>query len=64
VLDVCGASGWRLSDAHYQSLAAGIKFRRRSRAEILLRRMIPGGAGPFVKKCIRILPSGLRRRFN
>ncbi len=64
VLDVCGASGWRLSDDQYRQLQAGIRFRRRSRAEILLRRMIPSGAGPFVKKCIRLLPSGLRRRVN
>jgi diketogulonate reductase-like aldo/keto reductase len=64
VIDVCGASGWRLSDEQFRLLEANIKFRRRSRVEILLRRMIPGGAGPLVKKCIRILPSGLRRRVS
>jgi diketogulonate reductase-like aldo/keto reductase len=64
VLDVCGASDWRLSDEQFRLLEANIKFRRRSRVEILLRRMIPGGVGPLVKKCIRVLPSGLRRRVN
>jgi diketogulonate reductase-like aldo/keto reductase len=64
VLDVCGASDWRLSDEQFRLLEAKIKFRRRSRLEVMLRRMIPGGVGPLVKKCIRVLPSGLRRRVN
>jgi diketogulonate reductase-like aldo/keto reductase len=64
VLDVCGASDWRLSDEQFRLLEAKIKFRRRSRMEVMLRRMIPGGVVPLVKRCIRVLPSGLRRRVN
>lgn len=64
VLDFCGASGWRLSDGHFRLLETKIQFRRRSRAELMLRRMVPRGAGPLIKRCIHLLPPGLRRRMS
>jgi diketogulonate reductase-like aldo/keto reductase len=39
VQDDCGASGWRLSVEHLDVLDRGIRFRRRRRAEVALRRL-------------------------
>jgi diketogulonate reductase-like aldo/keto reductase len=64
VLDFCGASGWRLSDEHFRLLETKIHFRRRSRAELVLRRMVPRAGGPLIKRCIDLLPPGLRRRLG
>lgn len=64
VLDNCGASGWRLTPEQFGRLNDGIRFRKRSALEQTLRRLVPGGLGPFVKTCVKKLPRGLRRRFN
>jgi len=64
VLDNCGASGWRLSAGQFRQLDEGILSRRRTRVDSLLRRLVPNRAGPFLKKCIRRLPSTLRRKLN
>ncbi|MSR64386.1 MAG: aldo/keto reductase [Verrucomicrobiae bacterium] len=39
----CGASGWRLTSDQRQMLDTRIQYRRRSRAGMLLRGMVPGG---------------------
>jgi diketogulonate reductase-like aldo/keto reductase len=36
----CGSSGWRLSDEHIRLLDRSIRFRRRSRPEAVLRRLV------------------------
>jgi diketogulonate reductase-like aldo/keto reductase len=64
ILDNCGASGWRLSAEQHRLLEIAIESRRRSRAEILLRRLLPRAAGPFVSRCLQLLPRSLRRRLN
>ncbi len=64
VLENCGASGWRLTPEQFQRLNDGLKFRRRSALEQSLRRLVPSGLGPFVKGCIRRLPTALRRRVS
>jgi len=64
VLDNCGASGWRLSAAQFQRLDEEILFRRRTGVDSLLRRLVPNGSGPFLKKFFRRLPPALRRRLN
>lgn len=64
VLDNCGASGWRLSAEQFQKLDEGILFRRRTGIDALLRELVPAGAGPFLKQCIRRLPPSLRRKLN
>jgi diketogulonate reductase-like aldo/keto reductase len=64
VLDFCGASDWRLSDEQLHLLDTKIQFRHRSRAEMLLRRMIPSGAAAVIKRSMRLLPAGLRRRLS
>lgn len=40
VIDDCGASGWRLSQADYQFLATRIRYRRRTRIESAARRCV------------------------
>lgn len=64
VLDNCGASGWRLSTEQFRQLDEGVLSRRRTGLDSLLRRLVPGGAAPFLKKCIRRLPRSLRRQLN
>lgn len=64
VLENCGASGWRLSAEQFRKLDQGILFRRRTRVDSLLRGLVPAGAGPFLKQCIRRLPPSLRRKLN
>lgn len=64
VLENCGASGWRLTAEQFRRLDEGIRFRRRSRAELALRRFVPRGAGPFIKRCVKRLPPALRRRLE
>ena len=64
VIDNCDASGWRLSAPQFRQLDEGTVFRRRTQVDSLLRRLLPPGAGPFVKKCIRRLPPSVRRQLN
>lgn len=64
VLDNCGASGWRLSAEQFRQLDEGILSRKRTAVDSLLRRLAPGWAGPFLKKCVRRLPPSLRRKLN
>ena len=62
VVENCAASGWRLEPQHLQLLDEGIKFRRRSRFEMALRRMLPRSQTGIVLAVIRNLPRGVRRR--
>lgn len=64
ILDDCGASGWRLSVEQFRRLDEGILSRRRTAVDTLLRRVMPGWAGPFLKKSARGLPPSLRRKLN
>ncbi len=64
VVEDCGASGWSLSAEQLRRIDEGIIFRKRTQMDLLLRRLIPAGAGPFLKKCIRRLPPSLRRQLN
>lgn len=61
VLDNCGASGWRLPGAVMDALERGIQFRQRSRAEILLRRVVPASLGTLAQRCLNRLPKRVRR---
>jgi len=64
VVENCGASGWNLSPEDKRRLDTGIRFRRRSRWEMILRRAIPRSWGPMTKRLISGLPPGLRRRIR
>jgi diketogulonate reductase-like aldo/keto reductase len=64
LVENCGASGWRLTAEQYGRLNEGIRFRRRSRLELVLRRLVPRGAGGFILQCIHRLPPALRRRIQ
>lgn len=64
VRENCGASGWRLTDEQFHQLSEGVKFRRRSRAELLMRRLAPPWAGRFFKRYVKVLPPALRRRLQ
>jgi diketogulonate reductase-like aldo/keto reductase len=61
VFENCGASGWWLNAGQLQRLNEGVQFRRRSRAELALRRILPRALGPSLKRCIKLLPPALRR---
>jgi len=64
VLENCGASGWRLSAEQFRRLDEEILSRRRTALDSLFRRLAPGGAIPFLKRCVRRLPPSLRRRLH
>jgi diketogulonate reductase-like aldo/keto reductase len=64
VLDICGASGWRLSPEHLRRLNEGVQWRRRSQAEKILRRLMPPKVKRLVGSAVRLLPASVRRRFN
>jgi diketogulonate reductase-like aldo/keto reductase len=64
VLDVCGASGWRLSPEEVRRLEEGVRWRRRSQAEKMLRRLMPSGVKRLVGGAVQLLPADIRRRFN
>jgi diketogulonate reductase-like aldo/keto reductase len=64
VLENCGASGWRLTLAQVGLLDQVVKFRKRSSVELALRRLVPAGAARSIKRLVRALPPGLRRRIE
>lgn len=64
ILENCAASGWRLTAEQMARLDRGIRFRQRRPFEMALRRLVPGSLGPFLKRCVRKLPAGMRRRLN
>jgi len=64
VLDNCGASDWQLSSEQIQTLEQNVWFRRRTRAETLVREMMPRALEPLIRESIRRLPAGLRRQFR
>jgi len=64
VLEDCGASGWRLSAEQFSQVDKGILSRQRTGIDSLLRRLAPAWATSLLKKCLRRLPSSLRRRLN
>lgn len=64
VLENCAASGWWLTAGQLQRLEQEILFRRRTRVDSFLRRFVPGGAVPLLKKYVRRLPPSLRRKLN
>ena len=57
IVENCGASDWRLTEAQLQALDRGIAYRRRSRLESLVRRHLPPGAHSAVRIGARFLPS-------
>lgn len=60
----CAASGWQLTPENRRQLDERIQFRRRRGAEMALRRLIPRGLVPLVKRSVALLPRGLRRRLQ
>ncbi len=42
LVENCGSSGWRLTDAQMKSLDRGVRFRSRGRLELFLRRSVRG----------------------
>ncbi|HAB15041.1 MAG TPA: aldo/keto reductase [Verrucomicrobiota bacterium] len=64
VRDLCGGSGWRLEPPELRLLDERIRFRRRSRWELALRRAVPRGFGKVLQPIVRRLPSGIRRRLQ
>lgn len=62
ILDLCGASDWRLSTEHLAMLDTRIQYRRRGRLDVLARRRLRGPLGAMAQGVVRRLPRSLRRR--
>ena len=63
ILDNCAASSWRLT-ADQLSLLDSIRYRRRNRLDVALRRWTPGALRPLALQAVRLLPRELRRRVS
>jgi diketogulonate reductase-like aldo/keto reductase len=64
ILENCGASDWRLSDAQVALLDASIQYRERSGFDVLLRRYTPQAVREIGLRALKYLPRGLRRRLT
>ncbi len=64
VLDMCGASDWRLSAEHLALLDTKVHYRRRGRVDALARRWLRGPLATMARETIRRLPPSLRRRLT
>ena len=62
VLDMCGASDWRLRAEQLALLDTRIQYRRRGRLDVLARRWLRGPLGTMAQGVVRRLPRSLRRR--
>ena len=60
----CAAGGWRLNEQHQRLLDQEFVHRRRGRLDRLIRTLVPAGLAPFAKRCLKLLPQGLRRRLS
>ncbi|MGD1018673.1 MAG: aldo/keto reductase [Verrucomicrobiia bacterium] len=58
VAENCGASDWRLDPEHVRRLDQEIRFRRRGRLEIFLRRRLPPGVKNGIRSLVQRLPRG------
>jgi len=54
----CGASGWELTPEQIMRLERSVKFRSRSRPELILRRWIRGAVQIYRERCCRRVPLG------
>lgn len=64
VVENCGASDWRLSPDQFRLLTEKIRFRRRGRFELFLRRHVPASLTQTLQSAVRLLPAGIRRRVH
>jgi len=64
VVENCGASTWRLTAEQVQFLDRSIRWRRRGLTEAFLRSALPSPVRRSLGNAVRMLPRGLRRRFN
>jgi len=64
ILDNCGASDWRLTEAQLALLNTRIQHRRRNRFDQLLRQWVPGPLQSLAIRSLNRMPRGLRRRFR
>ena len=64
IVENCGASDWRLSEAQISHLNSRIQFRRRNRFDILIREWMPRPLQSWAVRTLEALPKGLRRRFR
>lgn len=64
ILENCGASGWRLTAEQLRFLDRSVRWRRRSRTELLLRNVLPQPIKQAVGNLVRMLPRSLGRRFT
>lgn len=64
ILDNCGASDWRLTEAQLALLNTRIQHRRRTRLDRLLRQWLPSPLQALAIRSLDLMPRGLRRRFR
>ena len=55
ILELCGASGWRLTPEQVQLLSENVRFQRRGRLETLVRAILSRSAQEKVSQCLRLL---------
>ena len=63
-LENAGAAGWLLEASDSRRLDDEIRYRRRSRVEGAIRKMLPRGVKGALKRGVQKLPPALRRRFH
>lgn len=64
ILDNCGASDWRLTEAQLALLNTRIQHRQRNRLDRLLRHWLPSPLQSLAIRSLNLMPRGLRRRFR
>ena len=64
ILENCGSSDWRLSPEQLALLNSRIKFRRRSRFDMLVRQWMPGSLQSLAVRTLNVLPKTVRRRLR
>ena len=64
ILDICGASGWRLTGEQIAELDGKIQYRHRTRFDALVRRAVPGPLQTVARRALERLPKGVRRRLT
>jgi diketogulonate reductase-like aldo/keto reductase len=62
VIDNCGASGWRLTEEEIKLLDSRIRYRRRGRLDVIIRRYTPSMVRTVALRAAGALPRGVRRR--
>lgn len=64
IIENCGASDWRLSEAQVTFLDTSIQYRQRSGLDVVLRKYTPRAVQEIGLRALKYLPKSLRRRLT